>query len=127
MMSKSLSEKYDEGVYERLRAVEFRSLENERAVEQLQKDVGKLQEQGRPREQVGKLRHRVEKLEQQIPDIGNLIDDSNEYTLCILFRHVINQEIEPGLRARLIVEQTEDGAGRIFLDHIKVEEKEDTA
>ena len=69
-----------------------------------------------------KLRHRMDALEQQIPKVGRLIDDSNEYTLCILFRHVIGQPVEEGKRARLIVEQTEDGAGRIYLDHVDVEE-----
>ena len=49
-MAKALSEKYDEGVHERLRDVAFRSLDNERALKQLQKDVGKLQAQGGPRE-----------------------------------------------------------------------------
>ena len=71
-----------------------------------------------------KLRRRVEKLEQQMPKVGKLIDDDNEYTLCILFRHVIGQPIEPGKRARLVVEQTKDGAGRIYLDHVDVEEVE---
>lgn len=71
-----------------------------------------------------KLRHRIDALEQQMPKVGRLIDDSNEYTLCILFRHVIGQPVEPGKRARLVVEQTEDGAGRIYLDHLNVEDKE---
>ena len=71
-----------------------------------------------------KARHRIEKLEQQVPKVGKLVDDSNEYTVCILFRHVISQPIEPGKRARLVVEQTEDGAGRIYLDHLDVEEVE---
>ena len=76
-------------------------------------------------EEIGLLKSRVAVLEEQMPKVGRLIEDSNEYTLCLLFRHVICQPVEPGKRARLVVEQTKDGAGRVYLDHLDVSDVED--